>query len=69
MKLSVLFIMMFVFISSSYASGGPSFQQLHNKNVKSKPVVELIDSSEKKQAKREFCYINTGQNKVEKKHC
>ena len=70
MKLGVFIISMLVFVtSSSFASGGPSFEQLHNKYGKSKPVVKLIVSSEKQQAKQRFCYINTAQNKVEKKPC
>lgn len=71
MKTILVTIIIFLFFAplAMATGGGPSFEQLYKQSRQGKPVVELIDKSSKKVRKQQICFINVGQNKVEKKTC
>jgi len=54
---------------NTFASGGPSFDQLYDHDQKQKSAVKLISQGDKNADKRKICFVNVAQNKVEKKHC
>ena len=61
MKFFVPVTMLLVFsISTAFANGGPSFDQLHNQTKQAKRVVQLIDPSSKGNVKSKICIRNLG---------
>ena len=61
MKYLATMILLIVFSTPLvFASGGPTFDQLHSDVQKGKKVIKLIDPSSKEQSKPKICSRNQG---------